>query len=56
MVKQLAREEGLFVGISSGANVAACIKIAERDRSGVFVTIFCDDGSKYLSEKFWEEE
>ena len=56
MVKWLARNEGLFVGISSGAAVAACARIAERDRSGLFVTILCDDGSKYLSEKFWEEE
>jgi S-sulfo-L-cysteine synthase (O-acetyl-L-serine-dependent) len=56
MVKWLARNEGLFVGISSGAAVAACARIAERDKSGLFVTILCDDGSKYLSEKFWEEE
>lgn len=56
MVKRLAREEGLFVGISSGAAVTACEIVAGRVRSGLFVTILCDDGSKYLSEKFWEEE
>jgi cysteine synthase B len=56
MVKRLAREEGWFVGISSGANVVAALKAAERIEEGVVVTILCDDGSKYLSEKFWEEE
>ncbi|MEW6731265.1 MAG: cysteine synthase family protein [Acidobacteriota bacterium] len=56
LVKQLAREEGLFIGISSGAAVAACVRIAARDKAGVIVTVLCDDGSKYLSEKFWQEE
>jgi S-sulfo-L-cysteine synthase (O-acetyl-L-serine-dependent) len=55
MVKRLARREGWFVGISSGANVVAAIKVAERIDEGVIVTILCDDASKYLSEKFWEE-
>jgi len=56
MVKTLARREGWFVGISSGANVAAALKVAARVESGVIVTILCDDGSKYLSDKFWNEE
>ncbi len=56
MVKQLARDQGLFVGVSSGAAVAACEAIAQRDKSGFIVTVLCDDGSKYLSEKFWDEE
>jgi cysteine synthase B len=56
MVKQLARREGWFVGISSGANVVAAMKVAERIDEGVIVTILCDDASKYLSEKFWNEE
>jgi cysteine synthase B len=55
MVKQLARREGWFAGISSAANVVASMKVAERIDEGVIVTILCDDGSKYLSEKFWEE-
>jgi cysteine synthase B len=55
MVKQLARREGWFVGISSGANVAAALKVASQIDAGVIVTILCDDASKYLSEKFWEE-
>jgi cysteine synthase B len=55
MVKRLAREEGLFVGISSGANVHAALEIAKRLQSGVIVTILCDDGSKYLTDNFWNE-
>ncbi|HZF41697.1 MAG TPA: cysteine synthase family protein [Blastocatellia bacterium] len=55
MVKRLARREGWFVGISSAANVVASMKVAERIEEGVIVTVLCDDASKYLSEKFWEE-
>lgn len=56
MVRWLAREEGLLVGVSAAANVATCQRIVKRDGPGVYVTILCDDGIKYLSEKFWEEE
>jgi S-sulfo-L-cysteine synthase (O-acetyl-L-serine-dependent) len=56
MVKRLARGEGWFVGISSAANVVAAMRVAERIDEGVIVTILCDDASKYLSEKFWDEE
>jgi cysteine synthase B len=55
MVRKLVRCEGWFVGISSGANVAAALKVAEGIDEGVIVTILCDDGSKYLSEKFWND-
>lgn len=55
MVKQLARREGWFVGISSAANVVAAMRVAARIDEGVIVTILCDDASKYLSEKFWKE-
>ena len=55
MVKRLAREEGLLVGISSGANLAAALKIARRLERAVIVTVFCDSADKYLSEHFWEE-
>jgi cysteine synthase B len=55
MVKQLARREGWFAGVSSAANVIAALNVAGRVDEGVIVTILCDDGSKYLSEKFWEE-
>jgi S-sulfo-L-cysteine synthase (O-acetyl-L-serine-dependent) len=56
MVKRLARREGWFVGISSAANVVAAIRVAERIDEGLIVTILADDASKYLSEKFWDEE
>jgi cysteine synthase B len=56
MVKRLARREGWFVGVSSAANIVAALKVAERIESGVIVTILSDDASKYLSEKFWNEE
>jgi cysteine synthase B len=58
MVKRLAREEGILVGVSSGAVLAACFRVAEslraRGGSGVLVTIFPDNADKYLSESFWE--
>ena len=56
MVRLLAREEGLLVGISSGANMAAALRIAERIQRGVIVTVFCDAADKYLSEQFWDDE
>ncbi|MGA7160490.1 MAG: cysteine synthase family protein [Bacteroidota bacterium] len=55
MMKRLAQEEGLFVGISSGANVAASLKIAKQISGGVIVTVLCDDGSRYLSEHIWDK-
>ena len=54
MVKLLAREEGLFVGISSGAAMAASLKAASGIESGTIVTIFADGGIKYLSESIWK--
>jgi cysteine synthase B len=59
MVKRLAREEGLLVGISAGAAVAGCLQIARRlvqqKKSAVIVTVLPDSGDKYLSERFWDE-
>src|SRR5436309_3138404 len=58
MVRQLAREEGLLVGISAGAAVAGCLQVARslgKNEQAVFVTILPDSGDKYLSERFWEE-
>ena len=55
MVRRLAREEGLLIGISAGANVHAALQIAERIKTGVIVTILCDGAEKYLSEPFWND-
>lgn len=55
MTLRLAREEGLFVGISSGAAMAAVLQVARQLDEGVVVTIFPDAGYKYLSDKaLWE--
>ncbi len=54
-VRRLAREEGLLVGVSSGAALAACLRLAREVGRGVIVTIFPDSGVKYLSETFWSE-
>lgn len=60
MVKRLAREEGLLVGISAGAAVVASLRIAQQEaaagRQAVIVTVLPDSADKYLSERFWEEE
>jgi cysteine synthase B len=52
--RQLARA-GLFVGISSGANLAGALQVARRASNAVIVVVFCDGAEKYLSERFWEE-
>jgi cysteine synthase B len=60
MVKRLAREEGLLVGISAGAAVVASAKIAAEEnaagRQAMIVTVLPDSADKYLSERFWEED
>jgi cysteine synthase B len=60
MVKRLARTEGLLVGISAAAAVAASLQIAEEEHAkgndAVIVTILCDSADKYLSERFWDQE
>jgi len=59
MAKRLAREQGLLVGISAAAAVAASARIAREEaaagRSAVIVTVLPDSADKYLSERFWEE-
>lgn len=55
MTRTLAREEGLFVGISAGANVFAALRLAKQLKdSAVIVTVLCDGGNKYLNESFWD--
>ena len=59
MVKRLAREEGLLVGISAGAVVYAAMKVARTlppDQKAVIVVILPDSGDKYLTDKFWSED
>ncbi len=60
MVRRLAREEGLLVGISSGCNVHAATLLARdivaRGETATIVTVLCDSAEKYLSEHFWDEE
>lgn len=53
LVRRLAREEGLLVGISSGAALAAALMVARRLSEGVVVTVFPDGAEKYFSESFW---
>jgi cysteine synthase B len=53
MVRRLAREEGLLVGISGGAALAGALEVAKTLRNAVIVTIFPDSADKYMSERFW---
>ncbi len=59
MVRRLAREEGVLVGISSGCNVHAATllarELAARGETATIVTVLCDSAEKYLSEHFWDE-
>jgi cysteine synthase B len=52
-VIEAARREGLLIGISSGAALAAALRVAEEHPQGMVVTLFPDGGVKYLSERFW---
>jgi cysteine synthase B len=54
LTRRLALEEGLLVGVSSGAALAAALDLAGRIREGVIVTVFPDTGTRYLMERFWE--
>jgi cysteine synthase B len=55
MTRRLAREEGVFVGVSSGGNVAAALALAKTLPPGsVVVTVLCDSGSRYISDVFWD--
>src|SRR5271168_812373 len=59
MAKHLGRTEGLLLGISAAAAVAASLRIGEEvsrtGKNAVIVTILCDSAEKYLSERFWEQ-
>ena len=55
MAKRLAREEGLFVGVSAAAAVVASLKVAATLSHGTIVTLLPDSALKYLSDRFWTE-
>ena len=59
MVKRVAREEGVLIGISAGAAVATALEVAREieaaGETGTVATILCDGADKYLSENFWED-
>jgi S-sulfo-L-cysteine synthase (O-acetyl-L-serine-dependent) len=59
MAKHLGRTEGLLLGISAAAAVAASLRIGEEvsraGKNAIIVTILCDSADKYLSERFWEQ-
>lgn len=54
MTKRLAKEEGVFAGMSSGGAVVAALKLAEKIDKGVLVAIICDRGDRYLSSNLFE--
>lgn len=56
MARRLAREEGLFVGVSAAAAVAGALSVARELEAGMVVTVLPDAGHKYLSEPFWTSQ
>ena len=54
MTKRLAKEEGIFAGMSSGGSVAVAVKLAEQMESGVIVAVICDRGDRYLSSDLFD--
>jgi cysteine synthase B len=54
IARRMAHREGLMVGVSAAANVAAALHIARDLREGTIVTVLCDNGARYLSERFWD--
>jgi cysteine synthase B len=59
MARRVARENGMLLGISAAAGIFGSLRVAERikdNEEAVVVTILCDSGDKYLSERFWTEK
>ena len=55
MAKRLAKEEGIFSGMSSGGAAKVALRLADELESGVIVSIVCDRGDRYLSSDLFEE-
>jgi cysteine synthase B len=55
MTERLVKEEGLFAGHSTGANVFAALQLAREIREGCIVTIACDRGDRYFRPQVWEK-
>lgn len=53
MTRRLAKEEGVFAGMSSGGAVCAALKLIDKIESGVVVSIICDRGDRYLSSELF---
>ncbi len=56
LVRRVAREDGILLGTSSGANLVAALRIAEKLRVGKIVTVLPDSSVRYLSEPYWNED
>lgn len=56
MTKRLAKEEGIFCGVSSGGAAVAALRLAETLDSGVIVSIICDRGDRYLSSGLFDSQ
>lgn len=54
MTKKLAKEEGIFAGMSSGGSVTAAVKLSKTIEKGIIVAIICDRGDRYLSSDLFE--
>jgi cysteine synthase A len=56
MTRRLAREEGIFAGFSSGANVAVALRLLQTTDPGATIAVLiCDSGLNYLSTDLWPE-
>jgi S-sulfo-L-cysteine synthase (O-acetyl-L-serine-dependent) len=56
VMRRLAREEGIFCGVSSGGAVAAMLRVSAEVENAVLVAIICDRGDRYLSTGIYDEQ
>ena len=55
-MRRVARQEGLLLGVTSGAALVGCFELARNIRKpAVIVTVFADNADKYMTEPFWQE-